>query len=80
MDQHTFASVRVFGAVTIVIGLYLVIWGKCKDQNTLTKCSNVDKIDPIDQQLPDKNLTTKSSNEEKSDAIKGNIGGGDNAV
>ncbi|KAL3523780.1 hypothetical protein ACH5RR_016614 [Cinchona calisaya] len=72
---------RVSGAITIIIGLYLVIWGKCKDQNENAKCNNnVDKIiDPIDQQLHDKNLITKSSIEETSNATKENIGG-DNAV
>nr|XP_027089538.1 WAT1-related protein At2g39510-like [Coffea arabica] len=71
---------RVFGAISIVTGLYLVIWGKCKDQISPSKSTNVDETDPIDEQLPDKNLTTKSSNDEKNDATKGDIAGGDNAV
>ena len=75
-----FASCRVFGAISIVTGLYLVIWGKCKDQISPSKSTNVDETDPIDEQLPDKNLTTKSSNDEKNDATKGDIAGGDNAV
>ncbi|XP_027101353.1 WAT1-related protein At2g39510 [Coffea arabica] len=69
---------RVFGAVIIMLGLYLVIWGKSKDKCLSSKSNNIDRIAPIDQQLPDKNLPTKSSIniDEKSEA---NIAG-DNAA
>ncbi|XWS56551.1 hypothetical protein CRYUN_Cryun09bG0095100 [Craigia yunnanensis] len=45
---------RVIGAVLIVIGLYLVLWGKCKDQlssnqNIKMEASNDQKITAMDE-------------------------------
>jgi hypothetical protein len=37
--------IRVIGAVIIVVGLYLVLWGKSKDDQYLTK-SNSDEVLP----------------------------------
>jgi hypothetical protein len=38
-------NIRVSGAVIIVVGLYLVLWGKSKDDQYLTK-SNSDEVLP----------------------------------
>lgn len=43
----SFSLYRVFGAFVIVVGLYLVIWGKSRD----TKPSSNQNNDQIDQQL-----------------------------
>ncbi|KAI7743149.1 hypothetical protein M8C21_028291 [Ambrosia artemisiifolia] len=44
---------RVVGAVVIVIGLYLVIWGKSKDETQSTSKCDPDELLPIDhQQIP----------------------------
>ncbi|KAI7738184.1 hypothetical protein M8C21_030663 [Ambrosia artemisiifolia] len=40
---------RVLGAVVIVIGLYLVIWGKMKDGPSSSKC---DPDESVDKQIP----------------------------
>lgn len=69
----------MFGAITIVIGLYLVVWGKSKDQALSSKSNNIDQISTTDEQLPDKNLRTERSNDGKGDAVKAN-NNGDNAV
>ncbi|KAL3523779.1 hypothetical protein ACH5RR_016613 [Cinchona calisaya] len=67
---------RVFGAIIIVLGLYVVMWGKSKDKTSSSKANNIDQIAPIDQQLADENLTKKSSNDEENDhPMKGNIVG-----
>ncbi|KAK1415590.1 hypothetical protein QVD17_31373 [Tagetes erecta] len=43
---------RVVGAVVIVMGLYLVIWGKMKDEgSTNTKC-DPDEFPSVDQHIP----------------------------
>ncbi|CAK9137936.1 unnamed protein product [Ilex paraguariensis] len=47
---------KVLGAVTIVAGLYMVIWGKSKDQSVSKSEESISKSDgdwitPIDQQL-----------------------------
>ncbi|CAK9323751.1 unnamed protein product [Citrullus colocynthis] len=41
---------RIVGAVVIIIGLYLVLWGKTKDQPSILK-SECDKITPCEQQM-----------------------------
>lgn len=79
MLTHNFAFYRVFGAIIIVLGLYLVIWSTNKDKDLSSKSNNIDQIAPIDQYLPDKNLTMKSSNDEESDATEANVAG-DSAV
>ncbi|KAG8645079.1 hypothetical protein MANES_10G034600v8 [Manihot esculenta] len=50
---------RVIGALAIVIGLYLVLWGKSKDQSPLT-CSN-DKVAATTSQMDG---SLESSNQE----------------
>ncbi|XP_071736244.1 WAT1-related protein At2g39510-like [Rutidosis leptorrhynchoides] len=48
---------RILGAVIIIVGLYLVIWGKSKDQSQHNeKCDPV-QIQPINQQI---SLTTNN--------------------
>ncbi|KAL3521050.1 hypothetical protein ACH5RR_019199 [Cinchona calisaya] len=65
----------VFGSIIIVLGLYLVIWGKSNDNNLSSKTdTSIDQIGPTDQHTPEKILTTESSNDEKNDA---NIAGVD---
>lgn len=68
-------SCRVFGAFVIVVGLYLVIWGKGKDAKPSSSTSNNEQILPIDQQLSDINL---DKNQQEIDATKANSG--ENAV
>lgn len=53
---------RVIGALAIVIGLYLVLWGKSKDQSPLT-CSN-DKVAATTSQMAIINGSLESSNQE----------------
>ncbi|CAK9176497.1 unnamed protein product [Ilex paraguariensis] len=53
---------RVLGAVTIVVGLYTVIWGKSKDQS-ISK-SHGDQIKPIDKQINTINGGVKTANHE----------------
>ncbi|KAL8224092.1 hypothetical protein R6Q57_019567 [Mikania cordata] len=52
---------RVLGAVVIVIGLYLVIWGKSKDETQSSSKSDLDELPPVDlQQISVTNSSTKS--------------------
>ncbi|XP_059628180.1 WAT1-related protein At2g39510 isoform X2 [Cornus florida] len=53
---------RVIGAVVIVIGLYLVVWGKSKDDQPSSKMIN-EQVLPIEQQ-PTKNGDIEISNHE----------------
>lgn len=38
---------RVIGAIVIVVGLYLVVWGKSKDYNSATPIN--EQIEPADK-------------------------------
>ncbi|KAL8242237.1 hypothetical protein R6Q59_012539 [Mikania micrantha] len=50
---------RVLGAVVIVIGLYLVIWGKSKDETQSSSKCDLDELPPVDlQQI---SMTTSST-------------------
>ena len=42
----------MLGAVVIVAGLYLVIWGKSKDVNQSDTKGEGDQIPPANQQIP----------------------------
>lgn len=53
---------RMVGAVIIVIGLYFVLWGKSKDENTSKL--DTDQISPIDQET---NSDEKSQNDASRD-------------
>ncbi|KAA8534244.1 hypothetical protein F0562_031761 [Nyssa sinensis] len=41
---------RIFGAIVIVMGLYLVIWGKSRDQNSSNSDSDRHLVAPVDHQ------------------------------
>ncbi|XP_071732851.1 WAT1-related protein At2g39510-like [Rutidosis leptorrhynchoides] len=43
---------RILGAVVIVSGLYLVIWGKSKDQSQPNEKCDPNQIPPVNQQIP----------------------------
>ncbi|KAL1806066.1 hypothetical protein ACET3Z_029134 [Daucus carota] len=47
---------RAFGAITIVIGLYLVLWGKSKDQPS---SKSDDELQAINQEKPNTNVDAK---------------------
>ena len=49
---------RVLGAVVIISGLYLVLWGKSKDDHVSAK-SECDKISPSDQKMIGKDESLK---------------------
>lgn len=59
-------SCRVFGAAVIIVGLYLVIWGKSKDVSA-SKSSEDDNIALSNNK--ESILTIKPSNEERTDDI-----------
>lgn len=64
----SFSLYRVFGAFVIVVGLYLVIWGKSRD----TKPSSNQNNDQIDQQL---SSDTNFAKNQGADATKVMISG-----
>ena len=43
----------VIGAAVIIIGLYLVLWGKTKDQSPPSQCSTIDEVLPQTQRSID---------------------------
>ncbi|XP_076888461.1 WAT1-related protein At2g39510-like [Bidens hawaiensis] len=50
---------RVLGAVVIVIGLYLVIWGKMKDEGPPNSKCDPNEFPSVDQQIPVSISSTK---------------------
>ncbi|KAM5556287.1 WAT1-related protein [Rosa sericea] len=43
----------VIGAAVIIIGLYLVLWGKAKEQSPPSQCCMIDEVAPLTQRLID---------------------------
>nr|XP_043625363.1 WAT1-related protein At2g39510-like [Erigeron canadensis] len=43
---------RILGAVVIVAGLYMVIWGKSKDESPSNSKCDPDQFPPVNQQIP----------------------------
>lgn len=66
-----FSLYRVFGAFVIVVGLYLVIWGKSRDTKPSSNQNN-DQISPVDQQL---SSDTNFAKNQGADATKVMISG-----
>ncbi|KAH9703166.1 WAT1-related protein [Citrus sinensis] len=63
---------RVVGAIIIVVGLYLVLWGKSKDQNTQSPGSNIKELAASsylhDQQMAKTSTKIGASNDRGSGA------------
>ncbi|KAM7499239.1 hypothetical protein LguiA_023653 [Lonicera macranthoides] len=52
---------RVLGAIIVVVGLYLVIWGKSNDQSLSSSNKDPVALIPVDQEMASRNDGTKTS-------------------
>lgn len=52
---------RVLGAIIVVVGLYLVIWGKSNDQSLSSSNKVPIALVPVDQEMASRNDGTKTS-------------------
>ncbi|KAM7499240.1 hypothetical protein LguiA_023654 [Lonicera macranthoides] len=68
-------SIWVVGAIVIVVGLYLVIWGKSKDQNASDYSDKDKEVLPVDQphqqqMTPTSNSSMTSKHDDDDDACQ----------